>query len=236
MMPRILVAVASLFAAASCGSSEPDRSPAEELMDQVVETYRTLTAYHDEGVVLSYWKHTPAPGELHFKTDFRKPGDFRFEWVLHHPYPELRDVESQHVVWSNRHGTFSYWDQRPKISKASSLGSAIQGSTGVSQGAITTIPGLIVGRDRVIWSVEDVHDLSLLEPAEFEGIPCVRLRGILGDARVEIWIGRDDFLIRRIITTYPPHHLDGKLPRSEEIRRNLEFNHSIPDATFELAP
>jgi outer membrane lipoprotein-sorting protein len=228
-MRRILLAIGALIViAAGCDSAEPKRSPAEELMHQVVQTYRTLTAYQDEGVVLSYWADRPEPDEMHFETYFRKPADLRFEWIQR---------ESQSVVWSNRRGTFSYWDGRPeKISNESSLGSAIQGSTGVSQGAITTIPGLIVGRDRVIWSVEDVHDLSLLEPAESEGIPCVRMRGILRGSRVEIWIGRDDFLIRRIVTTRPPDKLGRKLPRSEEIRRNLEFNHSIPDAAFEFTP
>jgi hypothetical protein len=226
-MPRRLLAVGALIAAAGCGSAEPPRTPADELMHQVVETYRTLTAYQDEGVVLSYWTHRPEPGELHFETHFRKPGDFRFEWV---------HDERRSVVWSNRRGTFSYWDARPKIRTESGLESAIGNHAGVSLGAITTIPHLILGRGREVWSVARMRDLSLLEPAEFEGIPCVRLRGLLRDARVEIWIGRDDFLIRRIITTHPYGHLGGKLPRSEEIRRNLEFNHEIPDATFDFTP
>jgi hypothetical protein len=209
---------------------------ADELVQRVVETYRRLGSYQDEGVVLSYWVNKPGPDELHFKTYFRKPGDFRFEWVRHHPSPKLRHIKSLSVVWSNSQGTFSYWDSHPAIETAASLGSAIAAHTGVSQGAITTIPGLIVGRDMVIWSVEDVHDLSLLEPADFEGTPCVRVRGTLRRASVDLWIGRDDLLIRRIVTTYPPDFIGGELPKSEEIRRNVKFDESIPDGTFTFTP
>lgn len=62
-------------------------------MHDVVETYRTLTAYQDEGVVLSYWAGTPRADEQHFTTHFRKPADFRFEW---------EQQRSRSVVWSNR--------------------------------------------------------------------------------------------------------------------------------------
>jgi hypothetical protein len=87
-----LISMAALLAATGCGSTKPQPvAPpppqnttrakaglrgADELMQQVVETYRGLSSYQDEGVVLSHWVNKPTPDQLHFKTYFRKPADF----------------------------------------------------------------------------------------------------------------------------------------------------------------
>jgi hypothetical protein len=210
--------------------------PAAELMQRVVRTYAALTSYQDEGVVLSYWVDKPGPDELHFNTYFRKPADFRFEWVSHHPYPPLRHVTHKTVVWSNGQGTFSYWDAQPGIETHHDLGEGIAAATGVSGGAITSIPGLIFGEDTVLWSLESLRDLSLLEEEEFEGTLCLRLRGTHRGHATDLWIGKDDLLIRRTVNTHPPDYIDGKLPKSEEIRRNVQFDQRLGDETFEFTP
>ena len=216
----MMVAACDATTPAPCEEIEKSLDDAHALMRCVVATYHGLTSYQDQGVVL--W---PGPSELRFTTHYRRPGDFRFEW----------NHRRRYVVWASARGTFSYWEARPRIETWRGLDSVISAHTGVSYSAITTIPGLVFGRDKGFPSVGDIHDLSILEPDDFEGTPCVRVRGVLRGAAVEIWIGRDDFLIRKIIT-HMRHPAEHSLSKFEEIRRELRFNHAIPDATFDFHP
>jgi hypothetical protein len=75
----------------------------------------------------------------------------------------------------------------------------------------------------------------MLAPDTFEGTPCLRVAGHLKGDDVEIWIGRDDLLIRRIVTT----HRDASIPdlvKDEEIRRDIQVDRDLPDDTFDVTP
>lgn len=248
MVGRVLI-TAALMAPLGCGTPSPaapalhntEAGSAEldatALMRQVVAKYRSLRSYEDEGVVLTYSAHQDRLDELHFATAYRAPGDFRFDWVKHHPSPKLRHVERRYIAWANHQGAFTYWDTRG-IRNEPSLFMAIAASTGVSKGAITSIAGLLFESGEMLWSIEDWRALALLEPAVFEGVPCLRISSDVGRQghRAELWIGRDDLLIRRIVKMTVDTPSGRRQPRSEEIRRQVRFDHDVPDGRFDFTP
>ncbi len=140
------------------------------------------------------------------------------------------------VVWSNGRRSFSYREHSRRVEKERNLLYAVARATGVSHGAVVRISGLILADAISVRSVADIDAESLLEPGTFEGTPCVRIQGRDGDETVELWIGRDDFLMRRLIRTPPPGYLEGQLQYTEEIRRNIRVNEPIDDAVFDFAP
>ncbi len=216
-------------------TTEGPQLEAAALMQRVVAKYRSLRSYEDEGVVRSLSARTDRTEQLRFRTAYRAPGDFRFDWVKRRTW-KTHQVERRYIVWANDRGAFTFWDTRGTRTEPD-LGMAIAGATGVSKGAITSIPGLFIGADEVLWSIADVRELSLLEPAEFEGIPCARVSGPFGrERRVEIWIGRDDLLIRRIVTSFDDPLLGASVPVAEEIRRNVAVDQDIPDSRFDFTP
>jgi outer membrane lipoprotein-sorting protein len=215
------------------------REAAREVMQRMVDAYASLTSYQDEGVVLSHWVGDPGPNQMDFKMYARKPGHFRFEFVLRHPYPPLRHIKSHRVVWSNGHSSFTYWDKSlksPKFEKEQNLLYAVAGATGVSHNAVVTITALLLGDAVPVRSVANIDATSLLEPANFEGTPCIRIQGRDGDETVEIWIGQDDFLMRRLLRIPPPGYLDGRLKYEEEIRRSIKVNEPIDESVFDFVP
>jgi outer membrane lipoprotein-sorting protein len=241
------LAAALLVALAACGSPGPKRTaePAvplrlrwatvpgptvdpDELMQRVLAAYRGLESYQDVGVQLRYSGGAGAQ-VIRFRTYYRQPGDLRFEWVAHHPYRKLRRVKRRKVVWSNSQGAYTYWDTWAAVRPEDDLHSAIAAAAGVSMGTIANIPALLADRSRLA----DVTDLSLLDPAEFEGTACLRLRATHLGKQLEIWVGRDDYLIRRVLTLDPA---GGELPQVEEIHRHIQTDGSIDDAVFHFTP
>jgi hypothetical protein len=173
-----------------------------------------------------------------FKTFYRAPDRFRLEWASHSDYKGRRTtIES--VVWANGTGVHRYWTVEPhKVERYADLETALGGAAGVSGGASRTVPPLLLrlrSLDRGGGRVWRVGHLELLPSEEFDGTPCHRVRGTEGeDDVVDVWIGRDNFMIRRIVWTYPPDVLDGRLYQSEEIRRDIQVNVAIGDTTFEI--
>ena len=87
----------------------PQEKPtARSLLNQMAEKYSRLVSYQDEGVVVTtYDEETGGRIEkLPFKTSFKRPNLFRFEWTDYF----LSKLGKKRVVWSNGKDAFTYWE------------------------------------------------------------------------------------------------------------------------------
>lgn len=200
-------------------AAEKQTMTPQEILQKMAARYVSLKSYQDTGEV---------HGELvttTFKTYFSRPSFFRFDWNDHHPFRLLRYVKYHHVIWSDGKEAFTYWDSPYRVRKAESLGSAVAGATGVSQGSAHTLIRLLT--DEVTgFSLIQLTNLSLVGEEKFERTDCYRITGRHPRGYpYELWIGKQDWLLRKI-----------KSDSDEEIHREIKIDIEIPAETFRFKP
>jgi len=193
--------------------------------------YSRLASYQDEGVVITtYDEETGGRIEkLPFKTSFKRPNLFRFEWTDYF----LSKLGTKRVVWSNGKNAFTYWEP-DRYEKEKYLGLAIAGATGVSSGSAHTVSRLLLEDEVNGFSVTDLNGTSLLGEELFEGVLCYHIKGAHPDGQFyELWIGKSDLLLRKV----REESKDSNTVRTEEeIRRNIHVNEPIANALFDYKP
>jgi outer membrane lipoprotein-sorting protein len=211
-----------------------EKPTARLLLDQMAEKYSRLVSYQDDGVVITtYDEETGGRIEkLPFKTSFKRPNLFRFEWTDYF----LSKLGKRRVVWSNGKDAFTYWEP-DRYEKEKYLGLAIAGATGISGGSAHTVPRLLLADEVSGLSVTDLKGISLLGEEVFEGMPCYHIKGAHphGEGFYELWIGKSDLLLRRVRQETKDSD-SKKVTTEEEIRRNIHVNEPIANALFDYKP
>ena len=202
-------------------AAEPD--PAVSVLANVAVAYASVSAYQDSGVVLTHDPEKDGPDEIIFQTLFLRPDQLRFDWIRHHPYPPLRHIKTSSSIWPDGRGSHLLANGSAKPREAS-LSLAVAGATGVSRGSAHHIPRLLTSAITG-FALVDLGDPKLLGEEVFEGVRCHRIQGTHpGGATYQLFIGKDDFLIRRIL-----RESRGMVP-SEEIRREIRINDKVSPA------
>lgn len=169
----------------------------KDLIRRIQEVYEKATSYSDTG---SY--ECIDDGEFliraHFRTRYRDPGDLLFEY---------RD-ENAHTL-SKRGDQVKYmsdYDAAPTEDHDIDL--AISALYGVTSRTSGNIPELLLNLDG--GSLFYLENLKLLDEAKSEdGTLCLRLQGRdFSDQETTIWIGKDDWLIRKIEAVKDPKNRD----------------------------
>ena len=225
LMKRFLLPIVLLLGALrslTVGAAEPD--PAMSILANVAVTYANVSAYQDSGVVLTHHPDKDQPDEIVFQTLFLRPDQLRFDWVRHHPYPPLRHIKTSSSIWPDGRGSHLLANGTAKPREAS-LRLAVAGATGVSRGSSHHIPRLLspnIGG----FCLVDLGDPKLLGEEVFEGVRCHHIQGKHpGGGTYRLFIGKDDFLIRRIL-----RESQGMTP-TEEIRREIRINDKVSPLT-----
>lgn len=208
-----------------------EKQKARLLLNQMAETYSRLVSYQDEGVVITTYDEETGGriDKLPFKTFFKRPNLFRFEWTDYF----LSKLGKKRVAWSNGKSAFTYWEpDRYEMEKR--LGLAIAGATGVSRGSAHTVSRLLLADEVSGFPVTDLNDASLLGEEIFEGVLCYHIKGTHPHGGVyELWIGKSDRLLRKVREETRD---SDKITTKEEIRRNIHVNQPIANAFFDYKP
>ena len=230
-MPRILVqlsVVVTLLALSTlCLAAErSDPTPsAAEVLRNVVATYQSLTSYRDQGVSITRRAGETGDAErrLEFETLFTRPGKLRFAWDEETRY---RPGKTHSVIWSDgtsAWSSFAHTGNTPEREK--SLALAVCGATGLSVGAAHVIPRLLTTEINGV-RIDDLEDYSVAGEESIDGVECVRLTAYYrSGTRSTVWVGRDDNLIRRIVT-------DHGGTEQVETRTGIVVNGDIDDSAF----
>src|SRR5262249_55522708 len=156
---------------------------------------------------------------------FKRPKLFRFEWTDY----GITKLGRTNLIWFNGKEAFTYWEP-DRYEKEESLRLAVAGATGVSLGTVRTVADLILPDDLGGGAgLQTLAKVSLVGEEVFEGVRCYRIKGTDGSDPVELWVGKNDFLLRK--RREETKTRDG-VRIEEEIRRKIQVDQSIPEVVF----
>jgi outer membrane lipoprotein-sorting protein len=198
-----------------------------EVVRRMAVAYESAKSYQDEGIVQSSRSSKPESYELinSFKTYFVRPAQLRFQWNEAEPGRRTQ----AYIIWSDGKTVQSY-SHLMGLEKEKSLSSAVAGATGISRGAAHTVSTLLL-REVSGFRLTEMERLTLLRKEYFEGVDCFVVRGYHPFGfPIDIWIGKSDFLLRRM----REQNDDGTV--DEEIRRNVKLGEPIAEDVFQFTP
>ena len=77
--------------------------------------------------------------------------------------------------------------------------------------------------------LHEMRSAKLAGEENFEGTDCYRITGDWQGGLYELWIGKGDHLVRKLVAKYSDHDM-------EEIHRDISLNTAIPLELFRFAP
>jgi len=174
-----------------------------KVLEATAQHYRSILIYRDHGRVTVRNGEATAPvDERFFLTEFRRPTPFRFELrYRHHVGSRMRTF----VINDAPGDTRIDWNVDRPYRQPNSLSSALAIATGISYGAASAVPGLLMTDVLGGSRVTDLREARYLGDDLLDSIVCHRISGQAlradggqsGRAMI-LWIERNSFLIRQI--------------------------------------
>lgn len=226
----LAIAVAVLSFTLPAMAQAQRRIDAAGILNNMLGVYSRLTSYQDEGILVTT-NDEPTGGTIEkipFKTFFKRPNLFRFEWTEF----GITKLGRKNVVWSNGKESFTYWEP-DNYEKEESLDMAVAGATGISRGTVNTITTMLLGDEYGALLVTRLVKPSLLGEDVFDGVRCFHIKATEAEDSVELWIGKNDFLLRKVRRETKEN--DG-ITIEEEIRRNIKADQPVPEVVFNYQP
>jgi hypothetical protein len=201
----------------------PRYSNAREFLQAVINRYRSISDYSDDGVSHSSSKrHTSA---CTFSTAYSQPRFFRFSFSRPHPYKPLNHIITSYAIGSDGKQAYFYsksFEDKEVLEEEKSLEMAVAGATGISSGAAHTIGALLF--DEVEgFNFLDLKRIRFRRTREIDGVNCITISGLHpSGGRITAWFGVDDLLLRRRLSK----HSRGK---TDELRFGVksDCNYSV---------
>jgi outer membrane lipoprotein-sorting protein len=174
---------------------KPDALTAKQILDRMAKAYAECKSYRDAGVVKTVIVQADGKWtvEKPFSTVFVRPDRFRFEYTESQGGRDLHDI-----VWRKGKEVQTWWDVKPGIEKAESLGLALAGATGVSSGSAHTVPALLLSDEVGGRRLTDMTEAKRIEDATLQKVDCFRIEGKFGESPMTLWLDKKTFLVLRI--------------------------------------
>jgi hypothetical protein len=185
----------------------------------------------------SYQSNTTIVDDLNRKTDgkiaFQRSKSLRLDWSWKTP-----DGESSNGVFLSHLGSIrSRVPIEGRIRDARTLDRGLD-SVSLSAGQGFTIAGLLVDSEDAFSSFESLVDFKLIASEQLDGVDCFVISAsdledrTVGFLAFKLWIGKSDFLVRRL-TMFLEAHDDRNSFTFTEQYSNIRINEIIPNLTFE---
>ena len=201
-------------------------SGAEAVLQRMAGVYSSLSSYSDSGIV--YHCDKRHPDSTSFRIYFVRPAHFRFEMTNNVGSPHL--PQDYKVLWSDGTQTSDWWQSIPQIRTNRDTLTGIKGFTGISSRAVHNVPSLL--QTNFGWQeyLSQISSPTLLGDESVQKTDCYHVQGE-GKAkrRFELWIGKADYLIRKVRTTHPDFC-------DEEVHQNIRINEQISSDMFVFTP
>jgi hypothetical protein len=221
MTPRLLLALCILLLPVRLAFAQSETPTAEQLLRQMEAAYAAAGTYSDTSVARYLNPDGTERFHVDYKIWFARPSRMRIDAT------SKREgfLPRREVLWSDA-ATIRMWGTgKPVVARAEVklAGSGMFGTYAYH------VPTLL---DASYASALRLHELSsptLAGEEEFEGVPCWRIRGDWAGDAYEVWIGKADNMVRKIVATYADHQL-------EEIHREIALDAPIGPEVFRFAP
>jgi len=231
------IAAGLVFILVSCSTAKTPQEPtstrgssppAEAVLKRMARVYISVKSYADSGEVYDYRNGVREPDTMSFRIHFVRPDHLRFEMTKYIGSPYF--PKTYYVLWSYGNATYTWCQSYPQIETCRDVTSAITQFTGISDRSVHNIPSLL--QTNFGWQEYLYHLTSprILGEEVFEQADCYRIQGGgKGERQFEIWLGKSDYLIRKIRTTYPGFS-------SEEIHRGIAINEPTSPDMLSFTP
>lgn len=227
----LALVVAILSSALPIMAQAQQETEATKILNNMFKVYSRLASYQDEGILIATVDE-PTGGTIEkmpFKTFFKRPKLFRFEWTDY----VLTKLGRTKVIWFNGKEAFTYWEP-DRYEKEESLSLAVAGATGVSSTSVNTVIEMLLPDEPRGVTLKELTQVSLAGEEVFEGVSCYRIKGFEMENPVELWVGKNDFLLRKLRREMK--YRDDGLRITEDIRRKIQVDQSIPEVVFNYKP
>jgi outer membrane lipoprotein-sorting protein len=227
---RCLALVVAILSFALPLMAQPKNTDATSILNDMFRVYSRLASYQDEGILITT-NDEPTGGSIEkmpFKTFFKRPNLFRFEWTEF----RVTKLGRTYMVWFNGKEAFTYWEP-DRYEKEESLGLAVAGATGVSSMTVNTVSSMLLPDELGNSILKRLTEVSLAGEELFEGVTCYRIKATERDERIELWIGKNDFLLRKLRRESKKGDV---LTINEETRRKIQVDQSISEIVFNYKP
>ncbi|MDQ6861226.1 MAG: DUF2092 domain-containing protein [Verrucomicrobiota bacterium] len=201
---------------------EEGSPPAETVLQEMEQTYRALRSYADTSAVAFRNPDETEGARVEFKIWFTRPHFFRLDATTHST-PEAKPLRE--VMWFDGQAARMWSTTMPVVtrSKIQLAGSKMFGSYAYH------IPTLLEPSYAGPKRLNELTSPTLLEDEQVDGTDCYHVRGEWLSDPYELWIGKGDHLVRKILASYHGYLM-------EETHRELKPNLPIDPATFRFAP
>ena len=192
------------------------------LLREMEQTYAAAKSYADTSTATYRNRDGTERLTVTFRIWFARPTDFRVDAESKRPGTK---VPRREVLWSNGAITRT-WATDKAVASLPKVQIAKSGMFGTYAYHIPTLLEASYGAGR---RLQDLTEPQVAGEDVFENVPCHRVRGQWEGDAYEVWLGKDDHLVHKIIATYADHEL-------EEIHREIALDQPIPKETFRFAP
>lgn len=221
---RICLALAACAACASILTAQesPAPNPAEKILQEMLAAYSSAESYSDQSTAF-YRGLDGTPGlAVNFRVWFARPDKFRVDAESR---PPGRTAARREVMWSDGQKTRAWATSLAvkNLPRVQLVGSGLFGTYAYH------VPSLLKEAYGARRRIHELAEAQLAGEEEFEGVACHRITGKFEGDPYELWIGKADHLVRKIVARYRDHEL-------EEIHREIALNQPIPPDVFDFAP
>lgn len=235
VLAAVIVGITSILV--SCSTSpkvskppvaQPSSPSAESILKRMARAYGCAKSYADSGVVYDYHNGARDEAGMSFRINFLRPDHLRFE--LTDNIGSSYFPENYRVLWSYGNATYTWERSYPQIQTHRDVTTTIAQFTGISRRSVHNIPSLLqtnFGWQEYLYKITSP---TVAGEEAFEAIHCYRIQGEgKGGRRFEIWVGKSDYLIRKVRTTYSTFS-------SEEIHRGIAIDQPLSPDMLSFTP
>ncbi|HSH39911.1 MAG TPA: DUF2092 domain-containing protein [Chthoniobacterales bacterium] len=195
---------------------------AESLLRRMEAAYGRIASYSDSTHVKFRNPDGSDRSSVDLKIWFARPGRFRVDAQSTRAdgSPARREV-----MWTNGEKARAWASDKPVVNleKIQIAGSRMFGT--YAYHVPTLLEASYGGKKRL----HELGSATMAGEENVEGVDCFRIRGEFHRDPYELWVGKSDQLIRKVVATYAGNQM-------EEVHRNVAVDTPIAAEIFNFAP
>ena len=178
-------------------STPKSQLSAQQIINDMTAVYAACTSYADEGEVTTIFIQTTgnSTNVKPFSTAFVRPSNFRFE------YQDKRGKSewNSYIIWKAEDSIKTWWSIKPEIQSPKDLTVALATAAGVSSGASTIVPSLLIPEVSMYNRFKFFSDLKLIGEEKINDKAAYKIEGTdLRKNIVTVWIDKEKLLAVKI--------------------------------------
>lgn len=211
-----------IFIGRSFAAQSPEEAPSADSLLRVMEqTYAAAKSYTDASTATYRNRDGSERLSVTFRIWLARPASFRVDAESKGPASQEARRE---VLWADGAITRT-WASDKAVKSLPKVQIAKSGMFGTYAYHVPTLLEASYGARRL----HELTEPQLLSDEAFEGVDCQHVRGKWDGDIYEVWLGKADHLVRKILATYADHTL-------EEVHREIIIDQPIPAEIFRFAP